>query len=456
MTTGALAFLVSLAFVLIVLIVPVLTSPDYVAIYGPVSVLDSGQAVLLCALIASLFVLLLCRFETDGEFLLRLFLAALLVRMLVGAAIFIFNVQAFFGGDAFTYDNFGYLQFQGWMGDQHAQLVAQAYVNKAGTGWGMVYLVAAVYGLIGRNMLAIQLINAVLGAATAPVIFLSTRSVFENTRVARLAALGVAFMPSLVLWSSQGLKDGPIMFFLALSILATLKLSQKFSVKYLIVLISALLCILSFRFYVFYMLVPAIAGTLVIGARTVTVLSVGRQFVLVVFLGLIMTLFGAIMGSRGHYETYGSLRVVQVYRLDAANSARSGFGKEVNISTAGGAVSAIPVGLVHLLFAPFPWQLGSLRQAITMPEMFAWWVSFPMLVLGFWFSIKYRLRQVLPILIFTIMLTLAYSVFQGNIGNAYRQRAQLLIFYFIFTAVGYTLVREKKRERSPTSSRPAD
>jgi len=52
-----------------------------------------------------------------------------------------------------------------------------------------------------------------------------------------------------------------------------------------------------------------------------------------------------------------------------------------------------------------------------------------------------------PILIFTVMLTLAYSVFQGNVGTAYRQRAQVLVFYFIFVAVGLVLLLEKRAER---------
>lgn len=70
-----------------------------------------------------------------------------------------------------------------------------------------------------------------------------------------------------------------------------------------------------------------------------------------------------------------------------------------------------------------------------------------MLILGLWFSLKYRLRMIAPILIFSTMLSLAYSVFQGNVGTAYRQRAQLLVFYFIFAAVGYVLILEKREER---------
>jgi hypothetical protein len=46
-----------------------------------------------------------------------------------------------------------------------------------------------------------------------------------------------------------------------------------------------------------------------------------------------------------------------------------------------------------------------------------------------------------------MMLSLAYSIFQGNVGTAYRQRAQLLVFYFIFTAVGYVLIFEKREAK---------
>lgn len=46
------------------------------------------------------------------------------------------------------------------------------------------------------------------------------------------------------------------------------------------------------------------------------------------------------------------------------------------------------------------------------------------------------------------MFSLAYAVFGGNVGNASRQRAQLLIFYFIFVAVGYVLMQEKRQENT--------
>lgn len=414
----------------------------FVPIYG-------APAVMVCIPCAAIAVLAISRAGSDRDFLLRLFVGALLVRMAVGVLIFVFGMQDFFGGDAFTYDFYGQIQLKAWSGERYYQTLVQTFYGREGSGggWGMLYMVGALYSLVGRNMLATQLVNAVIGAATGPVIFLIAQQVFGNIRVSRLSAFFVAFYPSLVLWSSQGLKDGPIVFLLAISMLATLKLGEKFSLKYLAILGLALFGLLSLRFYVFYMAVASIGMAFVVGMRALTAQTAVRQVVVIVTIGLMLGYLGISRYATVQFENYGSLQAVQTSRLDAAQSANSGFAKDTDVSTTFGAITAIPLGIVYLLFAPFPWQLASLRQSITLPEMIVWWASFPALVLGLWFAVKYRLRQILPILIFTVMLTLAYSVFQGNIGNAYRQRAQLLVFYFIFVAVGIILFKERRENR---------
>src|SRR6185436_1364715 len=126
-------------------------------------------------------------------------------------------------------------------------------------------------------MLAVQLINSVFGAATAVVIYLCANQVFQNSKVARIAGIAVAFYPSLVLWSAQGLKDGPVVLCLAMAILATLRLGEKLTLKYILVLILALIALIALRFYVFYMISVAIAGAFIIGMQRVTATSFGRQ-----------------------------------------------------------------------------------------------------------------------------------------------------------------------------------
>jgi hypothetical protein len=414
-----------------------------------VVVLPGGAAaVLVCAAASLVVVGALTRVQDERVFLLQVFAGALLSRMVIGSLIYGLRLQDFFGGDAYGYDHLGNLLLGSWTAPRSG-LIQSSTTDYTATepGYGMAYLVAVIYWVAGRNMLATQFFNAVLGAATAPVIFMCARHIFQNLRAARMAALFVAFYPSLVLWSSQGLKDGPIVFLLATSMLATLKLGERLSAKYFALLVLSLLSLLTLRFYVFYMVAAAAAGAFVIGMRKFSTWGLVRQLTLMAVAGLTLTYLGVLRTAGEQLDTYGNLEKVQQTREWQVRVAKSGFGKDVDVSTTSGALTAIPVGLVYLLLAPFPWQLASLRQSITLPEMVAWWGSLPLLALGLYFTLKWRLRQALPILIFTTMLTLAYSIFQGNVGTAYRQRSQLLVFYFIFVAVGYVLVRERAEER---------
>jgi hypothetical protein len=362
-------------------------------------------------------------------------------------------MQEFFGGDANTYDIFGRSLIEAWTGDAFHLSEYERFVRSGAGAWGMLYLVAFVYSAIGRNMLAIQFINAAVGAATAPVIYHVAQHLFNNMRVSKLAALLTAFFPSLILWSSQGLKDGLIVMALALAILATLQLMRRVTVGQILVLMGCLLVLMSLRFYVFYMMSAAVVGSFVIGMKAMNTQAFVQRFLAVAAMGLAMTYFGVVRSAGEQFDKYANFDAVQRSRLYKAKSAGSGFAKDVDVSTTGGALTVIPIGLVYLLFAPFPWQLASLRQSIALPEMIIWWMCFPLLILGSWYVIKHRLRDISPILLFTSMLTLAYSLFQGNVGTAYRQRSQLLVFYFIFVAVGAILLKERMEDRQREQQR---
>jgi hypothetical protein len=442
---SVLALLTFLLVIAVLVFVPTLAAP-FEHLYGPVTIFYCAKALGVCAVAAVVTGILIQRNREHGSYLIKLFMIALIVRVALASALFALKGQDFFGGDAWTYDTQGMLQMLAWGGDVHAQLTVDHFVGTSfRSGWGMVSMVAAIYAVVGRNMLAIQFFNSVLGAATAVIVYWCAYDVFKNRRVAAVAGIAVAFYPSLILWSAQGLKDGPTVFFLALTILATLRLGQKASARYTVILIAGLFGVLAFRFYTFYMMLVAVGGAFIVGMRAVTLQSMARQFVVVIALGLALMYLGVTRYAGTQYEEFSDLQRIQVSRQDQSTH-QSGFGKDVDVSTTGGALSAIPLGLVYLLFAPFPWQLGSLRQSLTIPEMVIWWTSFPLLILGIWFSLKHRLRQMSPIFIFTSMLTLAYSVVQGNVGTAYRQRAQLLVFYFIFVAVGIVLLKEKREE----------
>ena len=66
---------------------------------------------------------------------------------------------------------------------------------------------------------------------------------------------------------------------------------------------------------------------------------------------------------------------------------------------------------------------------------------------GFWYSVRHRLKESFSIVIFTVGLTLVYALYQSNVGTAYRHRAQLYVFFFIFISIGLELRRKARLEK---------
>ena len=407
---------------------------------------EGAAAMLIVILPSAVFLYVFRRNAEDKDFVSKLFLAALIVRLTFGIFIHIYDLRPFFGGDANTYDALGQRILDYWQGVAPGDdpFVLRA-TDMSLPGWGMNYLTAAIYGLLGPNIFAAQSFCGVIGAATAPLVYFCSLSIFGNDRVAKVSAIAIAFFPSFIIWSSQLLKDGLIIFLLVLAVLMVLRLQEKFDFWALSLLLASLFGVLSLRFYIFYMLAAAVVGTFIVGVSRSSN-SLIRRTLALVLMGLGLTYVGALRTASLNYDKFSNLEQVQISRSDLAQSAESGYGGDVDVSTSEGAIQQLPVGFVYLMLAPFPWQMSNFRQLITLPEVLLWWALIPWMIFGIGFTLRRKLRAALPILIFSLMLTLAYSVFQGNVGTAYRQRTQIQVFLFMFIAVGWELRKEKKED----------
>jgi len=414
---------------------------------------DGFAAVAIVGLLSAGSILLIRATTSEKEFLTDLFIAALLLRLVFGLFVHSYDLRDFFGGDANTYDFRGYALMQYWLGNLPANDFTVTYASSTrGSGWGMYYLVAAFYMAIGRNIFAVQSFCAVVGAATAPMAYFCANKLFANKNVARISGLCVAFFPAFIIWSAQLLKDGLIVFLLVLAITMVLELQTRFSYLNIVILVLSLFSVMSLRFYIFYMVAIAVTGSFLIGV-TNSAKSIFRRTVVLVLIGLGLTYFGVSRTATVDLQTFGNLDMLQNSRLDLSRSAESGYGEDTNVSTSEGALSALPIGFLYLMFAPFPWEVNSLRAAITLPEVLVWWMMIPVIIYGLWFTVRNRLRKAFPVLIFSLLLTLAYSIFLGNVGTAYRQRTQIQVFLFMFLGVGVTIYREKRHDRKAKAQR---
>ena len=348
-----------------------------------------------------------------------------------------------FWGDSSTYDYGGWVMSMRWGGD----VMLNRYMEGRVSGWGFFYLVGALYYLFGHNQLLVQFMNGTIGALTVLVIYAIGKHLFD-VEVAQWAARFMAFFPQVVFWSGAIYKDPAVMFCIAVCMYAVLKLSVQLSPRYVVLFVAAALALMTLRFYVFYFVAFATLGTFVLAQRRGMVASVASYVtVLGVFVGAFA--FAASRETLEQQKSYLSFERLQITRTDQATWGQSAVEK-ADVSTPQGALSALPTGLVYLLFAPFPWAVRGIRQMLTLPETLVWYALWPAMLRGLMQTFRHRLRQALPILVFAASLTAAYAVFQGNVGTAYRQRTQVTMFYFIFMAAGLV---HRRRQRAQAQRR---
>jgi 4-amino-4-deoxy-L-arabinose transferase-like glycosyltransferase len=408
------------------------------------SIFDGVLAVLIAVILNVVVALLIRSRAAPGEarFLASVYTWAVLVRyglaIVLNALVTDSAFAATFWGDSGTYDIFGYQLARKWSGEP----MSSVYAATAVSGYGWVYFVAMIYSVFGRNQLLVQLLNGAISGVTILVIYAIAAKLFDRN-AARLAALFMAFFPQMIFWSAGMYKDPAVLLSIAVCMYSVLLLRERLSPSVVAQFILFELALMTLRFYVAYFVALAGLATFLFTQRRGALQSLLTY-------ALLLTLSVGALSLAVRRETlerqsaFLTLERLQVTREDQATWAQSGYGQDFDVSTPAGALMALPVGLIYLLFAPFPWAISGVRQALVAPETLVWYSLMPAFVRGVAYTVRNRLRAALPILVFAATLTVAYALMQGNVGTAYRQRTQVTMFFFIFMGVG---VAEKRRQR---------
>ena len=252
-------------------------------------------------------------------------------------------------------------------------------------------------------------------------------------------------MPSLVVFSAQTLKEPVVVFLEVLCLYCCLQMAQfKIRFRHIAVLFSGIVVMGTLRFYVSYVIIGTFILTLIIPP---IFKSKFKKIFLMMILLLSPLVF--VVTYRSAITELDQIRVEQARRLQSYSK---GFGDDSNfqlnsnvrnpfdITVTSEILPGLLFGLVHLMYAPFPWQLfqGSLRMALTAPEMIWWYYNGTIrLIRGTRNAVKINfIDSIIPIA-FCLPLVLFYSLIFNNIGLAYRYRAQILPEFLIFISLGY-------------------
>ena len=390
----------------------------------------------------------------------RIFVWAFLARAVVGIVAYLLTVytEVPFLEDALWYEEVGYSVAQEWLSGRWGALdTLPAGVQMAKP---VVATIASFYYVTGGTR-TLPLLLVAYGAITAiiPVyVYWIGIELGAPERAAKGAGWLVALSPAFVLFSGSLHKEGLILLSLSVAAYHALRLQSRWQPRSFITLVLSLLVLFALRYYIAIVVCGAVVLGLVSvrranrpGASTrITVPMLIRQGAIVAaFVGIMATLGFQESADRPLEESREGLLVqVDQYRRDLAMYGQSGYLPEADASTPQGAAEFAPIGLLYFLAAPFPWQTGSLRQNLVIPETAFWVLLYPVVVVGVARSFRVNRPGTVMLMAATGGMCIVYALMSGNIGIAYRMRTQVWLLWAPFAAWGWEAWRERRRQGS--------
>jgi len=377
----------------------------------------------------------------EQTFLAPLFILAFLIRIIFSIflynAILIKNEGGIYSGHGLFGDGYSYSVNAGlildlWFrGERNLHVIADEAKRLSASGnlGSYDFLNAIVYYFTGTSPFTMVFINCLASVLTVLFVYQIAKQLW-NERAARFAAFLTAFWPSTFFWSIQNLKEPIITFLIVGLIWAFIKLKKQFRfyLIFAIIIFTVLLKMLrGFLVPVFYVLM--VPGAMLFSSKHKKVFV----FSLLALAG------GAMLMVKLYYpDLIDPHKLLFLLQQKRAGRSYGNLAFMLNFSTANilNLIMLLPVSFTIALLAPFPWQLGSISQISSLPEMLLFYYLIPAMLLGGRVLTKIKPKEswILIMCIFTIAFIL--SNIEGNVGTLFRHRSMILPVCFILIGVG--------------------
>lgn len=368
---------------------------------------------------------------------------AFFLRAAAAIALHIFLPLGFLTPDEFAYDIRADYLARYWRNE----IPVDPSTEYRGEGKIFYYIVAAIYFPFGPIPLLARLLNAWVGSRAVLELFRVTRLLGGSEAAALRAAGFMAFFPSMILWSSVIVRDVWVQWLLVRLAREMAELKGRFIPARLVTAGLLVWALTSFRSYLLF----AATGPFVLSFVLSRSKDLSRNLIVGAILALGLSYFGLQSGgSKVQLFDLAEMQKLRAWSSSEA-AAESGFARDADISTPGGVLALLPVGLTYFFFAPFPWQVGSTSRMMAIPETLYFYTLVPALLGGIGYLFRRRLAESIGVLMMTMTVTFGYAIGQGNVGTLYRHKAQVIGFYYAFAAIGM----ESRRRRGIVASPPA-
>jgi len=371
----------------------------------------------------------------EQRILIPLMVFSLLIRMVFFVTVvrsMVFFSHGYAGGDSVAYELWSGIIADYWR--RHGVMFVTAeMMPEIGSTALICNLFALVNYLNGEpSPFAYTALAAMVGCMTAAEVFRASRELGASRRGAYIAMLSVLFSPAFVFHTSDCYKDGFVAFFTIMSFTGSMRISRRFSVSELLLLLVWMAGLWFVRYYMVFMCsVPVIVGLLGIKSR-----SMIRK--LLSGLGAMLLVSAIFVG--GIMRSSAVSRMIETYELShdsnvKAYNAMGGSG--VTFDDGGNPFGAIVPKLVYTIASPFPWQSGSFGLHVGKIDVFIfYYLIYRAYIAGRRMSLTDR-ESLIQFISFLVPSTVAYATTMANIGLILRQRMPIVFVTAILASLSW-------------------
>jgi hypothetical protein len=354
--------------------------------------------------------------------------------------------------DARFYEEMGYEVAQDWLSGRVIDL--DTLPQGVQTARLLVTAIAAFYYMTGgiRALPTLLIIYSAVTALVPVYVYRFARELGAPEAVGRRAGWLVAFSPAFVFWSGSLYKEGLTLLLLSVAAFHTLRLQSDWKVRSLSTLVLCVVALWGVRFYLAILLALAVVLSLLwgrmprAGQSTAVPVLVRQAAVISIFAVVIISVGLTVRTDHVLLESdEGVLVNLDVRRAGSAKEAQSGYLQDASVASPEEALQYFPLGLLYFLTVPFPWQLGSIRQNLIIPENAFWLGTYPLMIVGIRRALKFNRPGVVFLLLMTAGMCIVYALLAANVGTSYRMRSQVWLLWAPFAAWGWEVWRERRR-----------
>jgi hypothetical protein len=370
----------------------------------------------------------------EAPFLINLFVGAFVLRvvlvMITHGLLLVYGDGGHAFADDRAYDELGWNISQAWTGDSPGVLDRDAYLIQ-----NFTYLLAALYFVFGHATIAAKVLNAAFGVLSAYGVYMAARELW-GVRPARAAAVVAALFPAALFWSLLTLKDTLSVAAVAFAFGGLFVYMRRGDLRAAALGLVGLALLNDLRYYLFIVVswVLLVSGYVFSRESWRLRLRRGVPFTIAVVAVLFLAgsgTFGAELVQSRKPERFESIR----------GSEKSGAGTKLwtpQVSEGENFYARqftyLPVGIMHMLTSPLPWQIESPRDAPLVADTLVWYVVLAATALGLLQAWRRRLWEALVPLAYVGILMSALALIENNVATLVRHRAMLLAMVLVLAA----------------------